>query len=230
MVDYTDYDEYPKSLPRDDFWGQVRRTIHGRRITEEELAVVVEALQGGLELSHGDSLLDLMCGNGALTARLFDACGSVVGVDRSAYLIEIAKEYFERLPRYAFVEEDVVAYVRREVGDHQFTKVLCYGAFQYLAADAAQAVLSGLRACAPSIERVVLGNLPDKERAALFFGDRLEQERPDLTDPRSQIGVWWGQDELGEFAAACGWKVNVSQLPSHVFNAHYRYDAILLPG
>jgi len=108
--------------------------------------------------------------------------------------------------------------------------VLCYDAFQYLDADAAQTVLSELRARVPTIERVVLGNLPDKERAALFFGDRLQQEEPDLTDPRSQIGIWWGQDELRAFAAACGWTARFSQLPTHVFNAHYRYDAILLPA
>jgi SAM-dependent methyltransferase len=230
MVDYTDYDEYPKALARDDFWGQVRRTIRGRRITEEELAVVVRAIRSGLQLSSDDVLLDLMCGNGALTARLFDSCQSVIGVDRSKYLIEIAKEYFERAPQYRFVEAEALAYVRVGPEAQRFTKMLCYGAFQYLPFDVARLILSELRLGFASVERILLGNLPDKERADRFFRDRLEQERPDLGDAGSQIGVWWAQEELREVAGACGWRASFSQLPSHVFNAHYRYDAVLVPS
>jgi SAM-dependent methyltransferase len=228
-MDYTDYEEYPKTLPRDDFWGQVRRTIYGRRITEEELAVVVEASRDGLQLTLDDDLLDLMCGNGALTARLFSSCRSALGVDRSKYLIEIAKEFFERPPQYVFVREDVLTYVRSEPEPQRFTKVFCYGSLALLSVDAVESLLTELRGRFSSVERIFLGNLPDKERAHLFFGDRFEKERPELGDPTSQIGVWWSQDEVLELAAACGWRASFSQLPTDVFNAHYRYNAVLQP-
>jgi SAM-dependent methyltransferase len=224
-----DYEEYPKTLPRDDFWGQVRRTIYGRRVSEDDLAVIVGSIKDGLQLSMDDALLDLMCGNGALTARLAGSCRSALGVDRSSYLIEIAKEYFERPPRFVFVEDDVLGYVRGESQPDRFTKVLCYGAFFLLPVDAVQSMLSELRARFPSIDRILLGNLPDRERAHLFFGDRFEQERPDLSDHTSQLGVWWSQEGLRELAGACGWRASFSQLPEHVFNAHYRYDAVLQP-
>jgi hypothetical protein len=171
----------------------------------------------------------LACGNGALTARLFNSCRSVLGVDFSSYLIEIAKEYFECPPQYVFVEEDVLAYVRSEPEPRRFTKVVCYGSLPLLAVDAVQRLLSELRARFANIERVLLGNLPDKERAHLFFGDDVEPRRPDLCDPTSQIGVWWSQEDLHELAAGCGWRASFSQMPTHVFNAHYRYDAILQP-
>src|SRR5579875_3735648 len=67
----SDYDAYPRTLPRDDIWGQVRRTINGRRISEAEVQEIVAALRAALALACGDTLLDLACGNGALTARLF---------------------------------------------------------------------------------------------------------------------------------------------------------------
>jgi SAM-dependent methyltransferase len=229
-LEYThDYEEYPKTLPRDDFWGQVRRTIYGRRVTEEELAVIVDAIKDGLRLSSNDALLDLMCGNGALTARLFNSCRSVLGVDLSSYLIEVAKEYFERPPQYLFAEEDVLTYVRSEPEPHRFTKAMCYGAFPLLAVDAAETMLTELRRRFANIERVLVGNLPDKDRAHLFFGDGFEQQRPNLCDPTSQIGVWWSEKDLYELAGACGWRASFSQLPTHVFNAHYRYDAVLEP-
>jgi SAM-dependent methyltransferase len=226
----SDYKEYPKTLPRDDFWGQVRRTIYGRRVTEEELAVIVESIKESLQLSTADALLDLACGNGALTERLFSSCGIVVGVDFSSYLIEIAKEYFERPPQYVFVEDEVLRYVRSVPEPHRFTKVVCYGSLPLLAVDAVQRVLSELRQRFVNVERILLGNLPDKERAHLFFGDDFERRRPSLCDPTSQIGVWWSRNDVQELAAGCGWRASFSQLPPHVFNAHYRYDAVLRPA
>ena len=40
-----DYQEYPKTLPRDDFWGQGRRTIMGRRINEKEVSLLVDHIR-----------------------------------------------------------------------------------------------------------------------------------------------------------------------------------------
>lgn len=228
-MDYTDYEEYPKTLARDDFWGQVRRTIRGRRITEEELAVVVDALKEGLQLTNDDTLLDLMCGNGALTARLFSSCRSVVGVDRANYLIGVAKEYFERPPEYVFVQDDVLSYVHSAADAARFTKALCYGSLQYLPVEGLASMLTGLRGRFPRMDRVLLGNVPDKERAPLFFGERFEQDPPGLGDPTAPIGVWWSQADFQELAAAAGWRASFSRLPPDVFNAKFRYDAVLQP-
>ena len=225
----SDYKEYPKTLARDDFWGQVRRTIYGRRVTEEELAVIVKTIEDGLRLSVDDALLDLACGNGALTARLFPSCRSVLGVDFSRYLIEIAKEYFERPPQYVFTEEEALTYARAEPEPHRFTKVMCYGSLPMLAVDTVENLLRELRSRFVNIERILIGNLPDKDRAHLFFGDDFEERRPNLSDPTSQIGVWWSQQDISELAAACGWRASFSQLPPHFWNAHYRYDAVLQP-
>lgn len=228
-MEYADYEDYPRTLPRDDFWGQVRRTIYGRRISEADVAVTVAAIKDGLRLSSEDVLLDLACGNGALTARLFDSCRSVLGVDRSSYLIEIAKEYFEDAPRRSFKEADILTYLRGESDPQRFTKGLCYGSLHMLAVDAVRNMLSDLRRRFPNIERFFLGNLPDKERAHLFFGEAFEERRPDLGDPTSQIGVWWSESDLCALARACGWKARFSRMAPEVFSAHYRFDAVLQP-
>lgn len=228
-MDYTDYEQYPKTLPRDDFWGQIRRTIYGRRISEEELAVIVTAIKAGLKLSPDDELLDLMCGNGALTARLYDSCGGVLGVDLSSYLIDVAKEYFEQPPTRLFVVNDVLSYVRDAPEPSRFTKALCYGSLHHLSGEDVRTMLRDIRSRFRRVERLYLGNLPDKNRAHLFFGDRLEQEHPDLTDPKAQTGVWWTQGDLHDVAAECGWRASFVELPADVFNAHYRFDALLEP-
>jgi hypothetical protein len=221
----SDYREYPKTLPRDDIWGQVRRTINGRRISEAEVRVIVESVKAGLGLEGDDVLLDLACGNGALTERLFGSCGGVIGVDLSEYLIEIAKERFERPPAYVFLHDDVVRYVTAaEPG--RITKVLCYAGIQYLSPDDVRKMLRVLGVRFTRVKGVMLGNVPDKDRADRFFADPARRDA-EVADPTAQIGVWYSQSEIAVLAADCGWAAAFTRLPEHVFNARYRYDAIL---
>jgi cyclopropane fatty-acyl-phospholipid synthase-like methyltransferase len=222
----SDYKEYPKTLPRDDLWGQVRRTIYGRRISEEEVAAIVASIERGLQLSANDSLLDLACGNGALTARLFSSCRSVLGVDFSSYLVEVAKERFDDPPDYVFREAEMLDYVRSEPEPLRFTRAMCYAGIQYLTPESVELMLAELSRRFRNVQRFLLGNVPDKDRAQLFFSDAADSQ-PDLADPTSQIGVWWTQAEIEDMARRCGWQVTFSRLPEDVFNARYRYDAIL---
>ena len=230
MTDYpkSDYDEYPKTLPRDDLWGQVRRTINGRRISEEEVTEIVDAIISELALSPIDSLLDLACGNGALTERLFGSCGDVVGVDRSAYLIEVAQEKFQTLPTHVFRESDILAYLRCEPDPRRFTKGMCCGSMQYLSRTYLATMLAELHDRFGAMERMLLGNVPDRDRSELFLRENPNVTELDLDDPAAQVGVWWSQAQLRRAATDAGWAgVEFIRLPDRVFNARYRYDAIL---
>ncbi len=79
MDTWTGYDTHAGTRPRDDFWGQVRRTVHGRHATEAQVGMIVGAAADLLALEVGDRLLDLGCGNGALSRPLFDRCAGGVG-------------------------------------------------------------------------------------------------------------------------------------------------------
>ncbi len=221
-----EYNEYPKSLPPDDFWGQVRRTRYGKPISEDELRVIVDTIKKGLDLSSGDFLLDLACGNGALSNRLFGSCRAFVGVDASEYLIEVAKKNFEQLPDFRFLHRDAAEFAWEEPEPLRFTKAMCYAGFQYLNRETAERTLMGLSQRFENIGTLFLGNLPDKERAQVFFGPEADY-RDKLSEPTSQIGVWWSERELNEFAAAAGWIASFRRMPEHVFNANYRFDAHL---
>ena len=222
----SDYKEYPKTLAKDDFWGQVRRTIHGRRIREDEVQTMVSAVRTGLDLQPEDAVLDLACGNGALSRYLFGCCRTVVGVDSSEYLIEVARDNFEHLPEYSFELDDAAHFAEHGPAPERFTKVLCYGSFSFFIEADATAVLHFLGSRFTNVERVFLGNLPDKARAEAFFGPGTGFAAV-LEDPAAQIGIWRTAEELAGLARPHGWDTNIRYMPEGFFNAHYRYDAVL---
>jgi hypothetical protein len=224
----SDYKEYPKTLDPEDLWGQVRRTVYGKPISEEQVSMIISAVRSGLELSKPDCLLDLACGNGALSQYFFPDVSGFLGADYSDYLISVAKRKFERLPDYKFVSSDVVSYVGAETRPKRFTHVLCYGSFAFFSADDARTMLAALRLRFTNVRRIYIGNLPDRDRAASFFpaGTDFSAE---LDKHESQIGIWRSRQQMTELAEQTGWTIRFVSMPESFFAAHYRYDAVLEP-
>ena len=223
-----DYKEYPKTLDPDDLWGQVRRTVNGEPVPETQIALMVAAIRGGLQFSQDDLVLDLACGNGALSSYFFDDCRSLYGVDSSPYLIEVATRRFLVPGKSAFLVDDAAHYVSAEPDPGRFTKVLCYGSFAYFSQSDARLVLRGLRRSFINVKVFFLGNLPDSDRAHRFYPPGTDYFS-ELKRHETQIGVWRSQAEVRSLAAEEGWDVAIAQMPSEFYSAHYRFDAILTP-
>lgn len=220
-----DHDTYAKSRAPNDFWGQVRRTVNGVPVSDEQIQMIIDAIQSALILESNDILLDIACGNGALSHLLFDLCSGYQGVDLSEHLISVAKANFEALPKYQFMHQGAAEYVRAEVQPERFTKVLCYGSFPYFpAADAAE-VLRTLFKKFSNVQSIFIGNLPDKERAVEFYKKQPDTE--ELADCHSQIGIWRTRDEFAQLANDAGWQVKFSTMPADFYSSYYRYDALL---
>ena len=90
------YDTHARTCAPDDFLGQTRRTVQGVPLPAEQINMIVEAVNFGLGLKSDDVLLELACGNGALSQFLFNSCKEYIGIDVSEYLISIAKKNFEK--------------------------------------------------------------------------------------------------------------------------------------
>lgn len=221
-----DHDKYARTRDADDYWGQIRRTVQGKSVTEEQIEMIVSSITNYLELQPTDSLLDLACGNGALSHRLFNSCREYIGVDFSKYLISIAKTNFEHKPNYLFLENDIHSYIHTENHPERFTKVLCYGSFAYFSQEVAEETLEYLHNKFVNVERVFIGNLPDREKIDLFY-TKTEPAIGELDDPCSQIGIWRTAEEFILLASKAGWNVNVKYMPSEYYASQYRYDALL---
>ena len=220
-----DYDTYSRSCAPNDFCGQVRRTVRGVPVSEDQINMIVDAIRSALKLKPSDTLLDIACGNGALSHLVFDSCARYLGVDLSEHLISIAKENFESMPNYEFMQQGAAEYVRLESQPERFSKVLCYGSFPYFSAADAGEVLRTLSEKFRNVENVFIGNLPDKDRAEEFY--KRPPNTDELADCYSQIGIWRTRDEFVRLAEDAGWKVKCSTMPADFYSSYYRYDALL---
>lgn len=222
----VDYDEHARTCDPADFWAQVKRTVGGKVVSEEHVAMILRAIRHHLAPQPDDVVLDLACGNGALSARLFDECASLVGVDISSYMIGIANEHFAKPPRFVFTASGAAEYVATEPRPERFTKVMCYASFSYLSEIEAQTTLRDLHDRFVNVNRVFIGNVPDGERAAAFYAPRTP-EPGELTDPRAKIGIWRTRAEFTALAAAAGWDTEYGSMPEGYFSGYYRYDVVL---
>jgi SAM-dependent methyltransferase len=223
---FTVYKDHPKTCSPDDFWGQVKRTVNGIPVAQDQIDMIVNAVVTGLELSQDDTLLDLCCGNGALSTLLFKYCNGGLGVDFSEYLISIANRYFATPPDQTYILQDVVEFCEHPITPCKFSKMLCYGSFPFIEHERVESMLALLNRNFPNLDLAFIGNCPDKDSLADFYGDR-EFEPGSENNPDSSIGIWRTQDEFVSLAKRCGWQAIIHRMPRQYYAAHYRYDVIL---
>lgn len=223
-----DHKEYPKQVGAKDYWAQVKRTVNGQPVSDEDIAMITTAIRLGLRLQPGgqDHLLDLGCGNGALTALLYDSIASVLGVDFSEYLISVAQRDFSTPGQHEYMVQDAQAYLRSEPNPQRFNKVLMYGCFAYF--PDAQGALTLLRQRFSGVERVFIGNMPDLNLAGKFYYKGLPR-LAELSDPESKLGIWRTEEQFRALAAKAGWQAEFPRMPAGFYAAHYRYDVVLTP-
>ena len=218
--------EHPKTCAPDDFWGQVRRTVNGKAIPQEQLDLMFATIRQALCLQKTDILLDIACGNGRLGSEFFDQIQGYLGVDLSPCLIEIGKKHFERQATHIFLLQNIREYCKIEMTPLRFTKALCYGSVAYLPKDELLECLSLFRKRFLNITHLFIGAIPDKDLAAVFF---QEKEMPDLADHTTAIGRWYTRSEIVALAQHCGWLATINEFPKQFYQSHYRFSATLTP-
>ena len=221
------YDEHAKQCDETDFWGQVRRTQAGEPVGDDQIDLIVEEMIDAMALGPTDRLLDVCCGNGALSDRFFDRCAGGLGVDYSETLIEVATAHIAR-PGVSYVQGEAVSFLETIPETSGYTKALVYGSFNFFPTDAAEQMLAAIRQRFTEVERLVIGNVADLAHVHDFFGDRYTEGvelRPD-----SPIGIWWSRGDFVAMAERAGWNVDFRRMPDTFYASHYRFDAVLTPS
>jgi hypothetical protein len=219
------YKEHPKLCDPKDYWGQVKRSVGGRPVDAAQIQLIVDAAVGALDVNSDDVLLDICCGNGALTSQVAAGCAGAVGIDFSEPLIRVAQADFET-DRHRYVLTDALSWLQAPVDPEAFTIALCYGSLSYLPRAAAEEAIANVHRNFPNIRRLFLGNLPNRETSSEYYADRHEAVgRLDQHD--TQIGVWYAPEEFVRLGENLGWSVEIKFMPDHFFARKYRFDALL---
>ena len=226
-MDWKDFwNRFPTQFTKDDFLKQVAKTVQGEPITSLQFdRIILDAIQK-LELTENDNVLDLCCGNGLITSAIAAKCNSIVGIDFSKPLIEIAQEYHSlNNTKYLNLSALDITFENLQV-DRPFTKILMYEGLQYFQEDQLSDLLQALLALSDNGIVMLFGGVPDKDKIWHFYDtpERQHEYETRKAQGMEAIGTWWGKSFIHQICSRYGLKCEF--LPQHALfhTAHYRFD------
>lgn len=231
MIDwYEHWNSKPASLADHDVLRQVGKTVGGQPISAAALDVIISDILAALRLDAHDSVLDLCCGNGVITARCALYCLEVTGVDFSAPLIRIANDRCSGT-NVNYVLADVRS-LPSSLTDRRYSKILMYEAIQHLSTRDAEILLDNLRKSKAHAAPVLFGSIPDRDRIWNFYDteDRRKEYFRRAQDGSEAIGHWWTKGEISDLGRRCGYRVAILRQNPALHTSHYRFDGLLMPN
>ncbi|NND97228.1 MAG: methyltransferase domain-containing protein [Pirellulaceae bacterium] len=217
--------EYPKQFAKTEFWKQIKRTVNGEPVSDQDIDLIVKQIISQLDLQPNDHLLDLGCGNGALASRLFSQCKQYTGVDFSEYLLSVAEEYFCPRDGIRYIQSDIRQTQNFVSAATSANKVLIYGCIGYLHRHEVKMLLHDLKTALCGLSTILIGNVADESRAGEFFRARSVNDYL-LDDPSSPIGVWWEQAEWKKIGDELGFQTTCVSMRDDFYGSRYRYDVV----
>ena len=215
-----DYEERAAAQNRYDHWGQVRRTVNGKPVDEGQIELICDAIRNGLDINVKDSVIDIGCGNGALTYRFRGDVGRILGIDRSEYLVSIAKEDFQA-ENVEYMAGDALSVLRSISNIDIYNKALLYGVFSFFDDELAGRLFEYI-ANHTKINRIFIGNVRDRALAEKFY--KREVGVDELDDHTSSMGKWRTREYFIDVCKQFGWRASFSKMPKEFYANEYYFD------
>ncbi|WP_269611106.1 class I SAM-dependent methyltransferase [Prochlorococcus marinus] len=223
---FFDHDQYARQFDEKEFWKQVKRTVDGKSVSERDINLITTKIIESLELEISDKLLDIGCGNGAITNLLKTNVSSIKGFDPSPYMIEIANKYFSS-SCVSFVLASALETIETIKLKECYNKVLFYGSFSYIEFEEAKMILKKLYNLLEENSKVFIGNIPNLDFHKEFFSKYTNPIIPPKKNHKSSIGVWYSPSELKRICSHLGWNTSTTIMPKEFYSSYYRFDLTL---
>jgi len=218
-----DYEERAAAQDPDDYWGQVRRTINGKPVGEDQIVHICNAVKRGLDLNLKDNLIDVGCGNGALTYRFKDNVNRIIGIDRSEYLLSVAKEKFAA-DNIEYLIGDVLSVLKSVDELGQYNKALLYGVISYFSDELVATFIEDIT-YKKDIKKIFIGNVRDRTLADKFYKRHVSDDELDMHT--SSMGKWRFKEYFIELGKQFKWDVEFSKMPEDFYAYEYHFDVIM---
>jgi cyclopropane fatty-acyl-phospholipid synthase-like methyltransferase len=226
MTDWFTYWNSAQQVREKEPLKQVGKTVNGVPITEEQFAVLVEDVRQKLELSPTDAVLDLCCGNGALTFELSKSCERITGIDFSAPLLEVASSHFTA-HGVSYILCDV-CHFPAELKKTPFSKICLYEGLQHLRIKQVRDLMVQIDNLPGPKPLILFGSVPDADRIWAFYDTperRADYEERKLKGTEA-IGHWWERQLLSELMIQHGYETTFLLQHPAMHGAHYRMDVL----
>ena len=220
------WDTYPNKFAKDEFLKQVGKTVQGQPITTVQLDILLSGLIQKLDLNQDDLVLDLCCGNGLITSAVAKECRSVIGIDFSRALIDIARKYHGDI-NTSYLNLSVLDITSENMQISQpFTKIYMYEALQYFQEDQLAQLLKILLAFSSEEVIILFASVPDESRLWEFYNTFERRCEYDLrkTNGIEAIGTWWKKEMILKVCGFYGLQCKFFRQPQSLHTAHYRFD------
>jgi ubiquinone/menaquinone biosynthesis C-methylase UbiE len=211
----------------DALFAQVERTIGGQPVAFEQVRLLVQAIREALAFVEHDIALDLCCGNGLLTIELSPFCRSLVAVDYSLELIEVARQH-HAAPNIVYLSRAAEELAPADFPDGPPTKICMNAGLQYFTEPQVQKLLETLARITADGATLYFTDVPDAERIFVFYNSperRAEFERRRAARTEA-IGTWWSRPHLEKLFESAGYSVSFVDLDARRSTSHYRYDVL----
>lgn len=211
----------------DDLLFQVGHTEGGRAISAAQFAAMVDDLRALLDLSPEDKLLDLCCGNGAVTAALAPEVTATIGVDLVEELIAVARRQNTTGAHVRYLQCDLRRLSELPALDEEpFSRVLFFAALQHFKpADFKPLMREILRRSRPDVV-IVIGFVPEagKQRFLLNTPRKRLYNWYLRAIGRDAFGYWWSRAQLTQACAELGLSCSFHPVDSSLRAASHRFN------
>ena len=203
-----DYNKVGHSKARDDFLGQILSIVNDQPVSKERMELIDNTIVLGLQLIKEDKVLDLTCGNEILLMRLSKKCSKLDGIDLSDFLVSVAQEYFQKLPKYKFSKDYIVNFLPYDPQYLKFNKVLSYCCISHMSQEATKELLNLLYTRYSNVSSVYIDKLPDYDKRHMFF-TRIATCIEDLQKHTNSIFIKQSKEEFCAIFSECGYKPTI---------------------
>jgi cyclopropane fatty-acyl-phospholipid synthase-like methyltransferase len=228
MRDWRTYWDHAVELAgTGDLFQQVGRTIGGKSEPEEQVEIHVKSIANLLKLNKNDVLLDLCCGNGIVTVRLAPLCGTVIGIDYSDELIQVARKT-NTASNVTYIHSSVEDMPDLDLPTTGPTKICMNAGLQYFTEPMVEKLFASLRRLARGDLELLFTAVPDADKLDRFYNTperRAEYERRSAAGNEA-IGTWWNRGHLASIFQEAGYDARAIDLDPTLTSAHYRFDLL----
>lgn len=181
-----------------------------------------------LNVKPSDAILDVCCGNGIITQQIAKKCDSIVGVDQSEMLLNVAKRDYKDM-NCLYLNCSALE-MSDFVKSHSFDKIYLQFSFQYFDKwKEGEKVIAEMLKCLKPNGIIFIGDITEHKNKHKLYDTPLKKAYyyKQMFQGRNRMGKFWKISDLDTIADKLNVKGTYLEQSKELPYAHYRFDYLI---